>query len=199
MDFTTYYGMMPDTMIRHYCEGDQPMISPFIDYGHPETYGDPISFGLTSTGYDIRVDRLFYVFKGTYAAKRIDPKNFDPNLFDVLEIDYGEEFHLPAHGFALCCSAEYYRMPPDVRANCVGKSTYARCGLDVHVTPLEPGWEGIVTMEISNQSPLPIAVYPMEGIAQLEFIRIPGIERTYAQKNGKYMGQRGITLPRMRI
>ena len=198
MNLNTYYGMMPDAMIRKYCQGTAPMIAPFIDYDHSLTGNDPISFGLTSTGYDMRVGRVFYVFKGTRAALRIDPKDFDPGLFDVIEIAPGEEFHLPPHGFALCCSMEYFRMPADVQAACIGKSTYARCGMDVHVTPLEAGWEGILTIEISSQSPLPITVYPTEGIAQLQFTRVPSIERNYAQKGGKYMGQRGITLPRMR-
>lgn len=193
-----YYGLLPDTLIRERCNQVFPMISPFIDYGHVTPDPDPISYGLTSTGYDIRVGRTFYVFKGTRAALRIDPKDFDPSLFDVIEIAPGDVFHLPAHGFALCCSMEYFRMPGDVQATCLAKSTYARCGMNVHVTPLEAGWEGILTVEISNQSPLPITVYPTEGIAQLQFTRVPGIERNYAQKGGKYMNQQGITLPRMR-
>jgi dCTP deaminase len=196
--FTNYYGMMPDAMIRNYCRGATAMISPFVDYDHALTNNDPISFGLTSTGYDMRCGRTFYVFKGTHAAQRIDPKNFDTKLFDVIEVNPGDVFYLPPHGFALCSSAEYFRMPADVQAGCIGKSTYARCGMDVHVTPLEAGWEGILTIEISSQSPLPITIYPMEGIAQLQFTRVPGIERTYAQKGGKYMKQIGITLPRMR-
>ncbi|TVP74547.1 MAG: dCTP deaminase [Gemmatimonadales bacterium] len=167
------------------------MIEPFRD---GQMRDGCISWGLSSFGYDIRVAPEFKVFTNVHNAI-VDPKNFDDRSFvDVAE----EECLVPPNSFALARTLEYFRIPEDVLVLCVGKSTYARCGIIVNVTPLEPGWEGYLTLEISNTTPLPARIYGNEGIAQLLFFR--GEEKpetTYADRKGKYQAQTGVTLPRL--
>ena len=153
-----------------------------------------ISYGVSSFGYDIRVGDAYKVFTDVYSVI-VDPKNFDPRSFVDIR---GDHCIIPPHSFALAATMEYFRIPRDVLAICVGKSTYARCGIIVNVTPLEPEWRGRVTLEISNTTPLPARIYANEGIAQLIFLRGERVcERSYADKSGKYQDQRGVTLPRL--
>jgi dCTP deaminase len=151
-----------------------------------------ISYGVTSYGYDVRVSRRFKVFTNARCAV-VDPKNFDPASFVDIEGDF---CLIPPNSFALAETVEYLEIPRDVIAICVGKSTYARCGIIVNVTPLEPEWRGRVTIEISNTTPLPAKIYAGEGIAQILFLRCDAVCRTsYADKKGKYQDQKGLTLP----
>jgi dCTP deaminase len=151
-----------------------------------------ISFGVTSYGYDVRVGRKFKVFTNVHCAV-VDPKNFDPNSFVDIEGDY---CLIPPNSFALAETVEYLEIPRDVLGVCLGKSTFARCGIIVNVTPLEPEWRGKVTIEISNTTPLPAKIYAGEGIAQILFLRADAVCRTsYADKKGKYQDQKGLTLP----
>lgn len=153
-----------------------------------------VSYGLSSFGYDIRVADEFKVFTNVYGAI-VDPKNFDPRSFVDIRGDY---CIVPPNSFALARTLERFRIPEDVLAICVGKSTYARCGIVVNVTPLEPGWCGYLTLEISNTTPLPAKIYAGEGIAQLIFLQGDEVpEVTYAQRQGKYQNQVGVTLPRL--
>ena len=170
------------------------MIEPFVqEQVRFDMHGNKlISYGLSSYGYDLRVSDEFMVFTNVYNCL-VDPKNFDKNSFVSLRT---EECIIPPNSFALARSVEYFRMPEDVLAICVGKSTYARCGIIVNVTPFEPGWEGYVTLEISNTTPLPAKIYANEGLAQVVFYK--GEEScltSYASRRGKYMNQVGITLP----
>jgi dCTP deaminase len=152
-----------------------------------------VSYGLSSYGYDLRVSNEFKVFTNVFNTV-VDPKAFDERSFVDLETDI---CIIPPNSFALARSVEYFRIPREVLAICLGKSTYARCGIIVNVTPLEPEWEGHVTLEISNTTPLPARIYAQEGLAQIIFIGGSEIcETSYADRTGKYMGQRGITLPR---
>ncbi len=151
-----------------------------------------ISYGVTSYGYDVRVGRQFKVFTNARCAV-VDPKNFDPASFVDIEGDY---CLIPPNSFALAETVEYLEIPRDILGICVGKSTYARCGIIVNVTPLEPEWRGKVTIEISNTTPLPAKIYAGEGIAQIVFLRGESVCRTsYADKRGKYQDQKGLTLP----
>src|SRR5947208_9614603 len=151
-----------------------------------------ISYGVSSYGYDVRVGRHFKVFTNALCAV-VDPKNFDPTSFVDVEGDY---CLIPPNSFALAETVEYLEIPRDIIAICVGKSTYARIGIIVNVTPLEPEWRGKVTIEISNTTPLPAKVYAGEGIAQILFFRADAVCRTsYADKAGKYQDQAGLTLP----
>ena len=151
-----------------------------------------ISFGVTSYGYDVRVGRKFKVFTNARCAV-VDPKNFDTASFVDIEGDY---CLIPPNSFALAETIEYLEIPRDVLGVCLGKSTYARCGIIVNVTPLEPEWRGKVTIEISNTTPLPAKIYAGEGIAQILFLRADAVCRTsYADKKGKYQDQKGLTLP----
>jgi dCTP deaminase len=151
-----------------------------------------ISSGVSSYGYDVRVGRHFKVFTNARCAL-VDPKNFDPNSF--VDID-GDFCLIPPNSFALGETVEYLEIPRDIIAVCVGKSTYARCGIIVNVTPLEPEWRGKITLEISNTTPLPAKIYANEGIAQILFLRTEAVCRTsYADKKGKYQDQKGLTLP----
>ena len=153
-----------------------------------------ISYGLSSYGYDIRVSSEFKVFTNVHNSI-VDPKNFDDRSFVDIE---GSECIIPPNSFALARTEEHFRIPRDVLVICVGKSTYARCGLIVNVTPLEPTWEGYLTLEISNTTPLPAKVYGGEGIAQLLFFEgDEEPETAYAERQGKYMEQTGVTLPKM--
>ena len=167
------------------------MISPFED---EQVRGTKISYGLSSFGYDARVSNKFKIFTNIN-SEIIDPKNFKQNNFISKN---GEECIIPPNSFVLSSTVEYFKIPDNVMVICLGKSTYARCGIIVNVTPLEPSWEGHVTLEFSNTSPLPAKIYANEGAAQ--FIFIKGNEKpdiTYADRNGKYMKQSGVTLPKI--
>jgi dCTP deaminase len=167
------------------------MIEPFHESQAREGV---ISFGVGSYGYDMRIAEEFKIFTNINNTI-VDPKNFDPRSF----VNYtGGICIIPPNSFALGHSVEYFKIPRDVLVICLGKSTYARCGIVVNVTPLEPEWEGHVTIEISNTTPLPARIYANEGIAQLIFLSGSGVcETSYADKSGKYQAQKGITLPKM--
>jgi len=167
------------------------MIEPFED---GQVRGGNISYGVSSYGYDIRVAPEFKVFTNVHNLI-VDPKDFDDRSFVDIE---AKECIIPPNSFALARTVEYFRIPRDTLVICVGKSTYARCGIIVNVTPLEPTWEGYLTLEISNTTPLPAKIYADEGIAQLLFFQgdeLPSV--AYADRKGKYMNQKGVTLPRM--
>ena len=167
------------------------MIEPFAD---DQVRDGVISYGVSSYGYDMRVAREFKIFTNALSAI-VDPKAFDPKSFVEFE---GDVCVIPPNSFALARSVEYFRIPRDVITICVGKSTYARCGIITNVTPFEPEWEGYVTLEISNTTPLPARIYANEGIAQVLFLggEEPP-EKSYADKKGKYQKQMGVTLPRL--
>ncbi len=151
-----------------------------------------ISYGVSSYGYDVRVGRRFKVFTNVYGAL-IDPKDFSSAAFVDIEAD---SCLIPPNSFALAETVEYFEIPRDVLAICLGKSTYARCGVIVNITPLEPEWRGKITIEISNTTPLPAKIYANEGIAQILFFRAESSCRvSYADKHGKYQDQPGLTLP----
>ena len=170
---------------------EHDMIDPFID---GQKKDGTISYGVSSYGYDARVSNEFKVFTNVDSVI-VDPKNFNEKGF----VDRtGDECIIPPNSFALARTVEYFKIPKDVLVICLGKSTYARCGIIVNVTPLEPGWEGYVTLEFSNTTPLPAKIYANEGVAQ--FIFLKGNEKpevTYADRDGKYMGQTGVTLPKV--
>jgi dCTP deaminase len=167
------------------------MIEPFEDR---QVRAGVISYGLSSYGYDIRVADEFKVFTNINSTV-VDPKNFDARSFVDVKADI---CIIPPNSFALSKTVEYFRIPRDVLTVCVGKSTYARCGLIVNVTPFEPEWEGFVTLEISNTTPLPAKVYANEGIAQVLFFQSDeSCEVSYADKKGKYQRQQGLTLPKL--
>jgi dCTP deaminase len=167
------------------------MIEPFEDR---QVRAGVISYGLSSYGYDIRVADEFKVFTNINSTV-VDPKNFDNRSFVDVKADV---CIIPPNSFALAKTVEYFRIPRDVLTVCVGKSTYARCGLIVNVTPFEPEWEGFVTLEISNTTPLPAKVYANEGISQVLFFQSDEpCETSYADKKGKYQKQQGLTLPRL--
>jgi len=156
--------------------------------------GRIISYGVSSYGYDLRVSREFKVFTNVFSTV-VDPKAFDPQSFVDVETDI---CIVPPNSFALARSVEYFRIPREVLTICVGKSTYARCGIIVNVTPFEPEWEGHVTLEISNTTPLPAKIYANEGLAQVVFFLASEVcETSYKDRGGKYMQQTGITIPRM--
>lgn len=153
-----------------------------------------VSFGLSSYGYDIRCAREFKVFTNINSTI-VDPKNFDPRNFVEIEAD---ECIIPPNSFALARTVEYFRIPRDVLTVCLGKSTYARCGIIVNVTPFEPEWEGYVTLEFSNTTPLPAKIYAGEGCAQVLFFQSDEqCETSYKDRGGKYQGQVGVTLPKV--
>jgi len=167
------------------------MIEPFVERQAREGV---ISYGLSSYGYDARVGREFKIFTNVDSAV-VDPKAFSPQSFVDRETDI---CIVPPNSFALASTIEYFRVPRDVLVVCLGKSTYARCGIIVNVTPLEPEWEGHVTIEISNTTPLPARIYAGEGICQFLFFKgEQPCETSYADRKGKYMRQRGVTLPRL--
>jgi len=167
------------------------MIEPFVDGQVKEGV---ISYGLSSYGYDIRVSDEFKIFTNVHSAI-VDPKNFNPKSF----VDFqGEVCVIPPNSFVLAQTVEYFRIPRDVLTICVGKSTYARCGLIVNVTPFEPEWQGYVTLEISNTTPLPARIYANEGISQVLFFQSDETcEISYADRKGKYQNQQRIELPRI--
>lgn len=153
-----------------------------------------VSYGLSSYGYDIRCAREFKVFTNINSTI-VDPKNFDPRNFVEIEAD---ECIIPPNSFALARTVEYFRIPRDVLTVCLGKSTYARCGIIVNVTPFEPEWEGYVTLEFSNTTPLPAKIYAGEGCAQVLFFQSDEqCETSYRDRGGKYQGQVGVTLPKV--
>ncbi len=167
------------------------MIEPFADRQNREGV---ISFGVSSYGYDMRVADEFKVFTNVYGTV-VDPKNFDPNAFVTVQ---GPICTIPPNSFALGRSVEYFRIPRNVITVCLGKSTYARCGIIVNVTPFEPEWEGFVTLEISNTTPLPARIYANEGIAQVLFFESDeACDVSYADKKGKYQAQVGITTAKL--
>ena len=171
------------------------MIEPFVER-QTRQHSDGqrvISYGLSSYGYDLRVADEFKVFTNVFNTV-VDPKAFDPKSFVDVR---GEACIVPPNSFALARSVEYFRIPRDILTICLGKSTYARCGIIVNVTPLEPEWEGHVTLEISNTTPLPAKIYANEGLAQVIFLRTEEpCEVSYADRKGKYQAQSGITLPK---
>lgn len=172
------------------------MIEPFEEnqVRYNESGEKLISYGLSSYGYDLRVSDEFKVFTNVHNTV-VDPKNFDSRSFVDIQTDV---CIVPPNSFALARSVEYFRIPREALTICVGKSTYARCGIIVNVTPFEPEWEGHVTLEISNTTPLPAKIYANEGLAQVVFFLAETIcETSYADRGGKYMKQEGITIPRM--
>lgn len=175
---------------------EQGMIDPFVDgqVRHGEDGRRVISYGLSSYGYDLRVSDEFKVFTNVFNTV-VDPKEFDEKSFVNIQTPV---CIVPPNSFALARSVEYFRIPRNVLTICVGKSTYARCGIIVNVTPFEPEWEGHVTLEISNTTPLPAKIYAGEGLAQVIFFQAATeCETSYKDRGGKYMGQLGITVPRM--
>ena len=167
------------------------MIEPFVD---EQVSKGVVSYGVSSYGYDIRVADEFKVFTNINTTV-IDPKSFDPRSFQDLKADV---CIVPPNSFALARTVEYFRIPRDVLTVCLGKSTYARCGIIVNVTPFEPEWEGTATLEISNTTPLPARIYANEGIAQvLFFLSDEACGRSYADKRGKYQAQQEVTLPKI--
>ena len=170
---------------------EHQMIEPFVD---DQVRQGVISYGVSSYGYDVRVGNEFKVFTNVYNTV-VDPKAFDPKSFVDIVAD---QCIIPPNSFALASTVEYFRIPRDVLTVCLGKSTYARCGIIVNVTPFEPEWEGHVTIEISNTTPLPAKIYANEGIAQVLFFQgDEACERSYKDKKGKYQAQRGVTLPKL--
>lgn len=187
-------GIMPDHWIREMAVNHE-MVKPFAEKQnrHAENGEKIISYGLSSYGYDSKVADEFMIFTNVDNAC-VDPKNFSSQSFVERKTDVCV---IPPNSFALARTVEYFKIPKDVLVICLGKSTYARCGLIINVTPLEPGWEGHVTLEISNTTPLPAKVYANEGIAQFLFFKGSSqCEVTYSDRSGKYMGQTGVTLPR---
>jgi len=179
-----------DKWIRRMAK-EHRMIEPFSEKQVAEGL---ISYGLSSYGYDIRIADEFKIFTNIHSAI-VDPKNFDPRSFMDVKADV---CIIPPNSFALARTVEYFRIPRDVITVCVGKSTYARCGIIVNVTPFEPEWEGIVTLEVSNTTPLPAKIYAGEGIAQVLFFEgDEECETSYADRKGKYQSQQGLTLPKM--
>lgn len=178
---------------------DHAMIDPFTDaqVRHADDRGRKvISYGVSSYGYDMRVAPEFKIFTNALSVI-VDPKEFNPKSFVEYE---GDVCVVPPNSFALARSIEYFRIPRNVLTICVGKSTYARCGIITNVTPFEPEWEGHVTLEISNTTPLPAKIYANEGICQVLFFEADDddiCETSYADKKGKYQAQRGVTLPRL--
>ena len=171
---------------------EKEMIKPFIS---KQKKGRVISYGLSSFGYDARVSNEFKIFTDVDSAV-VDPKNFNKNSFVSRKV---EECIIPPNSFVLASTVEYFKIPKDVLVICLGKSTYARCGIIVNVTPFEPEWEGYVTLEISNTTPLPAKIYSNEGLCQVLFFQSDEDCRiSYKDKEGKYQEQSGITLPRMK-
>ena len=183
-------GVKPDHWIKKQAQANG-MIEPFVEAQMREGV---ISYGVSSYGYDIRVADEFKIFTNINSAV-VDPKNFDPKSM----VDYkGDICIIPPNSFALARTVEYFRIPRNIFTICVGKSTYARCGIIINVTPFEPEWEGFVTLEISNTTPLPAKIYANEGIAQVIFFEGDEVcEISYADKKGKYQYQRSIELPKL--
>jgi len=180
--------ILPDKWIREMAQ-KHGMIEPFVD---DQMRAGVVSYGVSSYGYDVRVGDEFKVFTNVYNTV-VDPKNFDPKSFVDIKADV---CIIPPNSFALASTIEYFRIPRDILTVCLGKSTYARCGIIVNVTPFEPEWEGHVTIEISNTTPLPARIYANEGIAQVLFFQGDGpCDVSYKDKKGKYQAQRGVHAP----
>jgi len=183
-----------DKWIRRMVE-ERRMIEPF-EPGQVKLVGEKrvVSYGTSSYGYDIRCSNEFKIFTNINSTI-VDPKNFDARSF----VDFvGDVCIIPPNSFALARTVEYFRIPRNVLVVCLGKSTYARCGIIVNVTPLEPEWEGHVTLEFSNTTPLPAKIYANEGVAQVLFFEADEVcESSYRDRGGKYQGQRGVTPPRV--
>jgi dCTP deaminase len=188
-------SILSDHEIQSLCESNEPMITPFTN----KQMGDP-SFGLSSYGYDIRLGSNFKMYPPRLRVDPndvIDPRNFRPEL--AVDIEEHGAVVISSGGFALAESVEVFDIPRDILVVCVGKSTYARCGLIVNVTPLEPEWKGKLTLELSNTTPLPVKVYPGHGIAQLLFFRADEpCWASYADRKGRYQNQPGVTGPKAR-
>ena len=183
-------GVKPDHWIRKMAQ-EHKMIEPFVE---GQVSKGVISYGLSAYGYDIRVSDEFKVFTNVFNSL-VDPKKFDDRSFVEIKAD---ECIIPPNSFALARTVEYFRIPRSTITVCVGKSTYARCGIIVNVTPFEPEWEGFVTLEISNTTPIPAKIYANEGIAQVLFFEgDEECETSYADKKGKYQKQIGITSPKI--
>jgi dCTP deaminase len=183
-------SVRPDHWIRKMAK-EHKMIEPFVD---GQVRDGSISYGLSAYGYDIRVSDEFKVFTNVHNSV-VDPKGFDEKSFVDIKSDV---CMIPPNSFALARTVEYFRIPRSTITLCVGKSTYARCGIIVNVTPFEPEWEGFVTLEISNTTPLPAKIYANEGIAQVLFFESDELcEVSYADKKGKYQKQTGITTPKV--
>ena len=183
-------SILSDRWIREQAQSNG-MIEPFVEAQRREGC---ISYGLSSYGYDARVADEFKIFTNVDSAT-VDPKDFASNSFVDRKTDV---CIIPPTSFALARTVEYFRVPRDVLVICLGKSTYARCGIIVNVTPLEPGWEGHVTLEFSNTTPLPAKIYANEGVAQVIFFESDEVcEISYKDRGGKYQGQQGVTLPKI--
>jgi len=184
-------SIMSDRWIRKMAL-EHGMIEPFSE---KQVSGGKISYGLSSYGYDIRIADEFKIFTNIHSAI-VDPKNFDTRSFFDVKADVCV---IPPNSFALARTIEYFRIPRNILTVCVGKSTYARCGIIVNVTPFEPEWEGIVTLEVSNTTPLPAKIYAGEGISQVLFFEgNEPCETSYADRQGKYQAQKGLQLPLMK-
>ena len=182
-------SVLSDKGIRKMCK-EEDMISPFEE---KQVRGKSISYGLSSFGYDARVSDEFKIFTNVN-SEIVDPKNFKPTNFVTKNVS---ECIIPPNSFVLARTVEKFKIPNDVLVICLGKSTYARCGIIVNVTPLEPGWEGYVTLEFSNTTPLPAKIYANEGVAQMIFLESDeDCEESYRDRKGKYQGQTGVTLPK---
>ncbi len=184
-----------DKWIRRMAEGDARMIEPFApELVRQNEGGKIVSYGTSSYGYDVRVANEFKIFTNINSTI-VDPKNFDERNF----VDFtGDVCIIPPNSFALARTVEYFRIPRSVLTVCLGKSTYARCGIIVNVTPLEPEWEGHVTLEFSNTTPLPAKIYANEGVAQMLFFESDEVcDTSYKDRGGKYLGQTGVTLPKI--
>ncbi|HKZ69120.1 MAG TPA: dCTP deaminase [Anaerolineales bacterium] len=183
-------GLKPDHWIKKMAL-EHRMIEPFVE---SQVRNGSISYGVSSYGYDIRVADDYKIFTNVHSAI-VDPKHFDPKSM----VDFkGGVCVIPPNSFALARTVEYFRIPRKVLTICLGKSTYARCGIIVNVTPFEPEWEGFVTLEISNTTPLPARIYSNEGIAQVLFFEADEeCNISYADKKGKYQAQQGVVLPRL--
>lgn len=183
-------AVLSDTWIRKQSL-EHGMIEPFVEKLCSKNV---LSYGLSSYGYDARVSDEFKIFTDINSVT-VDPKRFSEAGFVNKKCD---ECIIPPHSFALGRTIEYFRIPRDVLVICLGKSTYARCGIIVNVTPLEPEWEGHVTLEFSNTTPLPAKIYANEGVCQFLFLRAAEVcETSYKDRHGKYMGQVGVTLPQV--
>ena len=183
-------GLKSDRWIRRMAL-EHDMINPFSE---KQVREGVISYGLSSYGYDLRVADEFKIFTNVNSTI-VDPKKFDERSFVTMTVD---SVVIPPNSFALARSVEYFKIPRDVLTICVGKSTYARCGIIVNVTPFEPEWQGFVTLEISNTTPLPAKIYANEGLCQIIFFQSDEqCETSYADRKGKYQSQKGIVLPKL--
>ena len=187
-----YRQLTADELFRHH--NNEPVDGLFFGRGEdPMVQSKVISYGTSSYGYDIRCSDEFKVFTNIHSTV-VDPKNFDPKCF----VDFKQDFCIiPPNSFALARTVEYFKIPDNVMTICLGKSTYARCGIIVNVTPFEPGFEGHITLEFSNTTPLPAKIYANEGCAQVLFFMGERPETTYGDRGGKYQKQTGVTGPRM--